>query len=278
MTNGIITLVPLAGLCNRLQAMQAGVELAESLGCSLRVVWMVDGVSLGARYRDLFKQSRHFTLFELDYGRALGDRLKGALLGLRTDKKVCLWLRSRSHDLILGVEETRVRLGPEGISSLKGKKVLIETYCDFYGQVTGMPIFAEPISDLQIEIDKYVSDLPHGLVGLHVRRGDHKPATSESTLNAFCDVLDMRLNANPGEAFFLASDSPSVVDELHSRYPGRIFSRAKKYGRSTVFGIRDAVIDLYLLSQCTEILGSYGSSFSEMAARIGTVPLQVVRK
>jgi hypothetical protein len=41
-------------------------------------------------------------------------------------------------------------------------------------------------------------------------------------------------------------------------------------------GMNDAVLDFMALSRCKKILGSYASSFSELAALYGDLPLEVV--
>lgn len=43
-------------------------------------------------------------------------------------------------------------------------------------------------------------------------------------------------------------------------------------------GIADAVVDLFILSRTQRLYGSYWSSFSEVAAQIGNIPLEIVRK
>jgi hypothetical protein len=44
---------------------------------------------------------------------------------------------------------------------------------------------------------------------------------------------------------------------------------ATSYDRSTPAAIVDALIDLLLLSRCSTILGSYGSTYSVVAALLG---------
>ena len=39
-----------------------------------------------------------------------------------------------------------------------------------------------------------------------------------------------------------------------------------------------AMVDLYCLAKCSKIYGSHGSSFSDVAARIGNIPLKVMKK
>ena len=50
------------------------------------------------------------------------------------------------------------------------------------------------------------------------------------------------------------------------------------YAIRSYYAIKDALIDLYGLSRCRLILGSYWSSFSETAAAIGGSELLIVRE
>ena len=56
---------------------------------------------------------------------------------------------------------------------------------------------------------------------------------------------------------------------LQKEFPGRIFSNSNRMlQRDSQEGMNDAVIDLYCLSYCKKIIGSYWSSFSETAAAL----------
>jgi hypothetical protein len=59
--------------------------------------------------------------------------------------------------------------------------------------------------------------------------------------------------------------------------PGRVtIYRKRSYDRESVSSIEDAVIDIFCLAKAKKILGSAGSSFSEMAAELGGIPLEIV--
>ena len=60
-------------------------------------------------------------------------------------------------------------------------------------------------------------------------------------------------------------------------FPGKILTYKKEFSRTDVKGVQDAVIDLYSLAASCKIYGSYFSSFSDIAARIGDIPLKVIR-
>jgi hypothetical protein len=86
------------------------------------------------------------------------------------------------------------------------------------------------------------------------------------------------LTADETTHFFLATDDVNVELELKLIFGDRIISPPKDLSRQTVAGIQAAVVDLFVLAGTGRILGSYWSSFSEVAAWIGDIPLVVIKK
>ncbi len=90
--------------------------------------------------------------------------------------------------------------------------------------------------------------------------------------------MRLELMADPEINFYLATDDLKVETLLINKFPGKIITYKKDYSRATVKGIQDAMVDLYSLANTCKIYGSYFSSFSDMASRIGNIPLIVIRK
>jgi hypothetical protein len=113
------------------------------------------------------------------------------------------------------------------------------------------------------------------IVGVHIRRGDNEKATSESPSELFWEAMEKYSSST---VFYLATDSMDVRNEAIERFPNRIlFASNSLLSRNDPIGCRDAVVDFFCLSRCSEIIGSYYSSFSEMAAMYGEVPLRILR-
>jgi len=110
-------------------------------------------------------------------------------------------------------------------------------------------------------------------VGVHIRRTDNLRSILNSPTTSFFDAMD----AMPHRTFFVATDDPKEYETMVTRYPGRIIERAPIFRRDTLEGIEDAFVDFLALSQCTEILGSSASSFSEIAAVYGDIPLKIIQ-
>jgi hypothetical protein len=48
--------------------------------------------------------------------------------------------------------------------------------------------------------------------------------------------------------------------------------------RDDPLAVKDAVIDLFLLSNCRKIIGSYWSSFTETAHALGSADICIIKK
>lgn len=112
-----------------------------------------------------------------------------------------------------------------------------------------------------------------GRLGVHVRHGDNSWAQKHAPLHLFFTHMDRW----SGPGFFLATDSPRVVEIMRNRYKD-VVTQAKrpvKHPRGPV-AIEDALVDILLLSKTARVIGSCHSSFSQVAAAWGRVPLDVI--
>lgn len=116
-------------------------------------------------------------------------------------------------------------------------------------------------------------------IGIHIRRTDNKTSIANSPVEAFTDIMSRLVENDQKTRFYLATDDELIENELKSKYniiPHKTFGETKS--RDSVTGIMDAYVDMLCLSRCDKIYGSYGSSFSEMAALIGNKPIEIVVK
>jgi hypothetical protein len=114
-------------------------------------------------------------------------------------------------------------------------------------------------------------NLKHSMVGVHIRRTDNHVCIEHSPSELFWKKMAEYDNET---VFYIASDSQEERYEAFKRFPGRVITGIEEiHGRNNMFGCLDAILEFYILSQCSEILGSYKSSFSEMAAAYGGAKL-----
>ncbi len=86
------------------------------------------------------------------------------------------------------------------------------------------------------------------------------------------------LQQRPTIKFYISTDSDKILNNLKSIYKEKVFSGAVQLARHTTEGIISALVDLYCLSKSKKVLGSFDSSFSQMAAKMGNVPLEIMVK
>ena len=66
------------------------------------------------------------------------------------------------------------------------------------------------------------------------------------------------------------TDKPAV-----EQFPEEIIVYKKELSREKEEGIKDALVDMLCLSKTSRIIGSFWSSFSEVSAEIGRIPLTI---
>lgn len=119
----------------------------------------------------------------------------------------------------------------------------------------------------------------NNIFGVHIRRTDNKDSIEKSPLELFIKRMREEIIKDPEAQFYVASDDPSVKEQLlqifgkkHVVIPTGIIDRDSEEG------ISQALIEMCTLSKTNHILGSYYSSFSEIASSMGNVKLEVLKK
>lgn len=82
---------------------------------------------------------------------------------------------------------------------------------------------------------------------------------------------------NPNANFYIASDSPSVINHFKTRKDVVIYPRTSDLQTSRFHeeGIKEDVIELYLLSKNKHIIGSHNSSYTEVAWFLAGCPKKI---
>ena len=68
-----------------------------------------------------------------------------------------------------------------------------------------------------------------------------------------------------------------VKESLKSKYPDRIITLMDDTDRNSLEGMKFAVLDLFCLSKTNKIIGSVGSSYSQIAAEIGGIEVEYAK-
>lgn len=158
--------------------------------------------------------------------------------------------------------------------------IYIRAYCgiirnDSYNRDLGVLRFSEVYWR---KVDKIFSGyMKEQLIGIHIRRTDHKTCIKKSPIEAFIKIMDEKIKVKPETVFFLATDDENVQQELIEKFQTKILIQKKNWGRDTEDGMRSAIIDCLCLSKCQSIIGSYRSVFSKFAADYGKIELTIAK-
>ena len=117
---------------------------------------------------------------------------------------------------------------------------------------------------------KASSSSSKSFVGVHIRRTDHTKCITESPLSFFIETM----SREPSETrFYLATDCENSRKKIIEVFKDRVIISEIVLKRTSLEGVKGAIIDFLNLSSCSKIIGTRYSSFSEMAALYGGVEL-----
>jgi len=290
-----LTVKPIGGLGNRMRALDSAYQLAMEHGFTLQVIWElnrflnasfsslflpVDGVQVretvnkglypirfpekspvarsGTRWlANLLAPQADWCFYQDDFG-AWGDAFRGANPNIHMVDFDDLMIRQFQA------------IWPTVAQS---NTIYLSSAYRFFPSKVPFSIFRLP-ADLQLEVDQFVANWDQ-VIGVHIRRTDHKKAIRHSLDDWFIQQMDQQLVQQPNVQFFLSTDDPTVIQTFQNRYGDRLIQRASSFDRKDPRAIREALIDLSLLARTQRILGSYFSSFSLTASQIGGVELLI---
>ena len=171
------------------------------------------------------------------------------------------------------------------------KRVLIDSYWRFYprripldeNSLPSLDIEFKLNSELRKRVDKVTKRFDTRTVGIHIRHSYlylKKPQTNISGIHSFISLMKKEIENDPSVKFYVATDSSEVHQELERLFKERIIRQhtttevGNWYNSSEA--TKDGVVDLFALAATSKVYGTYGSSFSRIAARIGKTEYQWV--
>lgn len=151
-----------------------------------------------------------------------------------------------------------------------------------------LPYFESIIPKQDIEdtvwafINKYKESFDKGeVIGVHIRKGDYKVSFDGrqyiSTEDKFIEKMICLLEVNPNYKFLLCTEDENTEDKFKEIFnKNTIIYFPKKFrGRNSNNSIKEAFVDILLLSKCPIIIGTFLSTFTEVAWWIGGCKAQV---
>jgi len=277
--SGTITVIPTSGLGNRLRIMATAIKLAREGNKKLQIYWNRNS-ELNASFDQLFELPLNIqvTRIPLKY-------------------KIWIWMRRFSSKLF-GFENWYLSLFKFDFVFLdsmvnhilqktlnlqkevnNANNVFICSYEELnYYDLLDYQVF-RPVAAIQKKIDTLVLQFKPSTIGIHIRATDHITSIKNSPFFLFENKIEQELRMNRDATFFVATDNEDYQNTLLQKFgKEKILFHRKVFRRDVSEGITDAVIDLFCLSKTSKIYGSYYSSFSYVAGRIGQVPVYVLNK
>ncbi|WP_421872905.1 hypothetical protein [Marinoscillum sp.] len=268
----MIKIIPVAGLANRMRAIDSALALSLETNQKLEIIWEMDQL-MSCRFEDLFKPIKKVKItntrrLPLIYRKA--DKRNLSLPHfLRTIKGYEYFSNERSAALV----NKKTNLN----DLITSKKTIISSYSRFYPNPHPYQAF-EPIDELQQQILDHTKAFNEHTVGIHIRRSDNTKSIENSPLSLFEQAIRKELSKNPNASFYLASDCQETKQELLEKFGDQIATDMSPVSRNSREDIQRALVELYVLSKTSKVFGSYWSSFSDTACHISGIKNITVRK
>lgn len=248
----MIIVQPLGGLCNRMRVIVGAASLAQKMGRDLKVLWTQDA-TLNARFDELFEPIPY--------------KVVEVKLDSWHYKALFHWYKDIRHYMLLDDQwisvNARGKEYAEWSDKIEGKNLFLQTNLDIlfdgdYSIFKAKKAVIETMNNVKCD---------ESTIGLHIRRTDNANAIKYSPTSLFFAKVEEELKANPLTKFYLATDAPKEETAFVAKFGDSIITYEKhSLDRNNPVAIKDALIDLYNLSHCRKIYGSYWSSFSDTAA------------
>lgn len=273
----MIIIEPCAGLGNRFLGLASAYHMSRKLNEKLLVIWKKE-TALGAPSDLLFTLPQDVEVVqisELGYKRApfaeiAGNRVKKKYRKLAGGMLTC-------DD----VHEMYQKGGTKAIEDyIKGRENAYLKATNPFVELDSIekPLdFIKPAAAITQKVEQILHNVDReNLVGIHVRRTDNRDAINNSPLSGFMDKMKREVEKNPNVHFYLATDDREVENEITAEFGDRIYTfKDKSLARDDNQGIIDAYTEMLCLSRCSKIIGSFNSTYSAMAARIGGIKLEI---
>lgn len=272
----MIIIEPCAGLGNKLLGLSSAFSVAEKLNRELVVMWKRE-VGCNVKAGDLFELPvKVIEISENGYSKEPLAQLQGNLLKKKWRGKAKKFLECGD------VEKIKKEQGYGALLEVIRETPII--YIKAFGPVCELNHesfrFLKPGQGIEKKGAPLFGKISGNTSGVHIRRTDHTEAIANSPLTLFAQKMQAELEKNPAADFFVATDDETVKAELRVLIPPEklIFNESGIIDRNSKEGLKDAYIEMLSLSKCSQIFGSYNSTFSLLPSYIGNIPLIVVQK
>lgn len=274
-----LTVNTIGGLANRMRSMASAIAIKNMSGAETNIIWAINK-DLGAGFEDLFQpvDIPVYTPSAVEYSlkyelpRRRNAYLSGIYQKLFFDR---VFTDTDPHffDLV-----DKCAFGKYAITC-GAKRILVISGADF-GDATAecySKIF-RPGTAVEEYLCKRTDLFGEMTVGVHIRRTDHELSILHSPMHLFVERIASILLKYPGAKIFVATDDSECLNVLRDKFGSSIVAITECASRTSKNGMLEGAADMWALSRCKLILGSYGSSFSDMASKLGNTPIEIIGK
>ncbi len=256
-----LSVMAVCGMCNRLRAVVSGMRLAEFTGRQYECIWDSQP-NCNIHYNDQF-ETKIDVMRSSDWCRRMAIRCSTGI----TIKSYGAVFEGTTHTsrIMRGI----VVIGDESVATIEAGNWFFHRddnfLPDFERQRELYRRHVLHASTVPV-IDKIYADLSNGqrMIGVHIRGTDNAHCIEHSPIASFIPIIDKKLNGT--DRILLATDDVDAVNILRARYGNRLHvPHMPPASRDSIQGMKIAIRDLYLLARCDVIIGSCGSTFSNMA-------------
>lgn len=264
-----VRLVPLSGLGNRMRAIASSIAVVKKYSVPMDIYWHREP-GFNAPFLSLFEKITLPGISFHDY--SIKDLFRYNI-PRKLNFHLPEFLRKSNQEIFISNEcgflEDKILNSGAGeiILATGGEQTEFYSIRDLFS----------PVQEIENIIESVGRDFPEKTVGCHIRRTDNDLSVKISSNDKFYKVLDELFISDDSVKVFLCSDDVELKEKFRNKYGDKIITYKSVIDRNKKTGIRDAVIEMFLLSQTNYILGSYWSSFSEVSAVLGGKELKIVK-
>ena len=275
--SGRFVLEAIGGLGNRMRALDSAIGFCKKYDKELHLVWPYFK-GLNCPFESLFEVPKNVRTLSSPSEYSRNKLIRNLKVARR---KIAAGLYRLSFDKVINKKDVyelmQKRFNFNELSRIRNLR--IQTDQRFYSNEKPFEDF-RPVKKIRNEIDRYKKIFGNlNVIGVHIRRTDHIASINCSPTEKFIDLMREELEKDSTTRFFVATDSAEEEEILTEKFSDKIITYKKtSLNRESIQGIQDALIDMYLLANTNKIIGSFTSSFSEVAAEIGKIPLIIVGK
>jgi len=255
MTNFVIS-TSQGGLSNRIKCLISSMKIADKTNRKLLLFWSKDK-SCNCNFKDLF-ENKIKEISKEDLKKIIITKkyeiYQNSLKNFKNKKRFILIDNAK----LLGFLEKDICIGFNEIP-----KEIKEDVLKYFKKLKIKKDILKKVQNLSKRFNK-------NTVGIHIRKGDFKTLKNGvgkiSKEDLFIEKMKKELKENPKINFLLATEDEETENKFKKIFKNKLSTYSKKTKEREEEGaVKEAFIDLLLLSKTKEILGTYGSTFSETA-------------